>query len=89
MNTTITTDFYLTAYLLSENIPLVKHTRSNNKSTFEFTGDNISEIMEKYYSGNAMVSINKYAEAMRELKNIMYNDTSIHQPINNYERKYS
>ena len=75
MKTTITTDFYLAAFLLSENTSLIKHFRNNNKSTFEFAGENISDIIDRYYSDNAMVSIKKYTQAIRELKNIMYGNT--------------
>ncbi|MCP4583779.1 MAG: hypothetical protein GY839_19385 [candidate division Zixibacteria bacterium] len=86
MTTTISTDdFYLAAYLLVNDIPLTGHSRADNKSTFEFMGDNLDDLLNNYYQGKAMVSPVKYARGIRSLKALMYNNTTL-QPTTNYEQ---
>ena len=76
MNSIVTTtDFYLAAYLLSENYRLAGHIRANGKSEFHFEGDGINELLNDFYQGRAMISPLLYAKTIRNLKAIMYNGT--------------
>ena len=85
MNSTITTnDFYLAAFLITKNKPLTGHVRANNKSTFEFEGDGINELLDEFYQGRANISPLAFAKSIRNLKTMMYNNTNI-QPTNNYD----
>ncbi len=79
-----TTDFYLAAYLLTKSKRLTGHIRENNKSTYEFDGDGIDELLNEFYQGKAVVSPTVYAKNMRDLKAIMYNGTTL-KPLNDYD----
>jgi len=77
MVTTMTTcDFYLAAFLLTEDIPLVGHTRDQIKSTFEFEGNGLSDLINEFYTDMVRVSPQRYGRAIRDLKAIMYNNTT-------------
>ena len=71
-----TNDFYLAAYLLTEDIPLVGHTRDQIKSTFEFEADGLSDLINEFYTDMVRVSPQRYSRAIRDLKAIMYNNTT-------------
>lgn len=84
MNSTITTnDFYLAAFLITKDKPLTGHVRVNNKSTFEFEGNGINELLNDFYQGKASIPPLAYAKSIRNLKALMYNGTNI-QPTDNY-----
>ncbi len=77
MNKTIKIDdFYLASYLMTYDVSLVGHRRSENRSTFEFNGDDLDELIDAYYDGDTMVSPMRYAKAIRSLKNVMYNSNN-------------
>ncbi len=80
-STITTTDFYLAAYLLSKSIALTGHIRENNKSTFEFEGSGINDLLNDFYQDRAVVSPLMYAKNMRDLKSLMYNGTTL-KPLN-------
>ena len=71
-----TCDFYLAAFLLTEDIPLVGHTRDQSKSTFEFEGDGLSDLISQFYTDLVHVAPQQYGRAIRDLKSIMYNGTT-------------
>jgi len=86
MNSTITTnDFYLAAFLLTKDKPLTGHVRTNNKSTFEFEGNGINELLNDFYQDRAVISPLAYAKTIRDLKAIMYNGTTL-KPQNDYDK---
>lgn len=72
-----TEDFYLAAFLLCSDIPLVGHCREQNRSTFEFEGPQISQLVNEFYRDGEIVSPRLYAVAIRNLKNLMYNGSNL------------
>ena len=84
MNSAITTnDFYLAAFLITKQKPLTGHVRENNKSTFEFEGNGINELLDDFYQGRAVISPLAFAQTIRNLKAIMYNGTTLKQQNDN------
>lgn len=81
-----TTEFFLAAWLLTNKIPLVGHTREKQKSTFTFEGDSVDELINEYFSESAETNIAKYATSIRQLKSLMYGGTTF-QPINKNEQR--
>ena len=72
-----TEDFYLASFLFYSDIPLVGHCREQNRSTFEFEGPQISQLVNEFYRDGAIVSPRLYAVAIRNLKNLMYNGSNL------------
>ena len=68
-----TEDFYLAAYLLCSDIPLLGHYREHNRSTFEFEGPQINQIVNDFYRDGVKISPRLYSIAIKNLKNLMYN----------------
>jgi len=84
--TNIQTDqYYLAAWLYMKQVPMIGHSRENNRSTFTFQSSDVDQLINEFYSETATVSVHPYTKAMREIKAIMYSGTTI-QPNNNYER---
>lgn len=82
-----TSEFYLAAWLYMNKVPMVEHTRENNRSTFTFQGNDVDQLINEFYSETATVSIHPFTKALRELRSIMYSDTTIKQSHNSYARK--
>lgn len=88
--TVSTSDFYLASFLLAKHVNLVGHERSENRSCFEFEGPDLDQLIDGFYHGEADVSPLSYAKAIRSLKNIMYNATTINiKSSQNNERNSS
>ena len=78
-------DFYLSAYLIAEGYKLTSHIRNEGITTFHFTADeNIEEIIDSYYSMQALVSPLAYSSAIRSLKTVIHSSNS--NSINNNGR---
>jgi len=85
--TNIQTDqYYLAAWLHMKQVPMIGHSRKNNRSTFTFEGNGVDQLLNEFYSETATVSVHPYTKAMREIKAIMYSGTTITQPNKNNER---
>jgi len=85
MTNLTTSEFYLACWLKINNVPLVGHIREDNKSTFQFQGENVNDLTNEFYSETVMVPLNRLIKIVRELKALMYSGTTI-QPNNNNER---
>lgn len=72
-----TEDFYLAAFLLCSNVPLVGHCREQSRSTFEFEGPQISQLVNDFYRDGVKVSPRIYSKAIRDLKDLMYNGSNL------------
>ena len=72
-----TEDFYLASFLLCSNVPLVGHYREQNRSTFEFQGSQISQLVNDFYRDGVKVSPRIYSKAIRDLKDLMYNGSNL------------
>ena len=79
-----TSEFYLAAWLYMKQIPMIGHTRENNRSTFTFQSNDIDQLINEFYSETATVSVHPFTRDQREIKAIMYSGTTI-QPNNNYD----
>ena len=85
METILTTsDFYLASYLFASDVQLIGHIRMDNRSTFEFKGSNLDDLINGYYYDSAKVSPMTFAKAIRNLKTLMYSNTTFNnKPIHN------
>ena len=77
-----TSDFYLACWLHAHSVPIIKHVRENNRSTFEFYGSDVDQLLTEYFNENATTQIHQFTKAQREIKALMYSGTTI-QPNNN------
>ncbi len=72
-----TTDLYEGAYLLSRGIKLEKIWQDNERRkravVFEFEGECLCELREKYIQGRARANIFKFKNSITELKDVMFN----------------
>lgn len=82
-----TFEFYLACWLKINDVPLVGHFRENNRSTFQFQGENVDELTNQFYSETTMVPLTRLIKIIRELKALMYNGTTLQPNNNNNERK--
>ena len=80
-----TTEFFLACYLYSKEVPLVGHTRDNKRSIFTFSGESVNELIQEFYSENAVTDVSSFTASIRQLKSLMYGGTTI-QPDNYNER---
>ena len=80
-----TTEFFLAVWLLSHEVKLVGHIRDNERSTFTFSGESVDELIQEFYSENAVINVKRFTSSIRQLKSLMYGGTTI-QPDNYNER---
>ena len=77
MKTYETKDFPLAAFLVTSGLPLRSHVRQGNVSTFMFSETHqLSSLVSQYYSFQASVNPIAYANAFRNLKSVMYSNTT-------------
>ena len=84
-----TTDFYLATWLnANEGIILTDHTRENGRrSIFEFQGNNIDDLVKKFNNNNATMNVKALADSIRELKSIMYVNSTTKPNNTTWNRK--
>ena len=77
MKTYETKDFPLAAFLVTSGLPLQSHARQGNVSTFMFseTGQ-LNTLVSQFYGFQASVNPVAYANAFRNLKSLMYSNTT-------------
>jgi hypothetical protein len=87
MKTYNTKDFPLAAFLITSGLPLQAHTRQGNVSTFMFTETpQLLDLVARYFSFQASVNPIAYANAFRNLKSIMYSNTTENDNMSNNPR---
>lgn len=71
-----TSDFYIAAYLRANGIALLRTDRSNpQKVLFVFSDTkNRHELTEDFLFGRALTEPRKFISAIKELKQLLYND---------------
>jgi hypothetical protein len=70
-----TQDFYASAYLLAEGIPLCGAARKGNLTVFSFNyNEKLEPLLKKFYAWTARVDAAKYASAIKTLKNLIHNN---------------
>ena len=77
-NTFKTQDFWLSAYLISCNVPLQRHERSGKLSTFWFEESPRTQgLVDSYYKLTARIEPSNFGRSIRSLKRVMYD----HAPL--------
>jgi hypothetical protein len=77
MTTFSTKDFYLSAYLISSGLPLQAHSRTGSVSTFTFSETpGLHSLVDEYFGFRALVNPVVYANAFRNLKSVIYSNTT-------------
>lgn len=83
MKTYETKDFPLAAFLITSGLPLQSHARDGKVSTFMFSEtQQLLNLVSQFYSFRAIVNPVAYANAFRNLKSIMYSNTTKYDNIN-------
>ena len=77
-------DFYASAYLIASGYPLKSHTRTNGITIFEFRqSSSIKESLDQYYSLGGSINPALFVSAIKNLKNIIHNNSNYNsQPYN-------
>ncbi len=87
MKTYDTKDFALAAYLVTSGLPLQAHARDGKVSTFMFSETRqLLNLVSQFYSFQASVNPIAYANAFRNLKSIMYSNTTEYDNMFNNTR---
>lgn len=67
-------DFYLSAFLMAGDILLYNHYRNGPITIFEFEStDKLRELVDSYYSDQAIVNPLRFGSSIRSLKSILHN----------------
>lgn len=70
-----TKDLYLSAFLFAKRLPLEQVERENNVCWFIFGKDSkINTLTDEYWSGTAICNAKAYADAVRTLKDRIFNE---------------
>jgi hypothetical protein len=84
MKTYDTKDFPLAAFLVTSGLALQAHSREGHVSTFMFSDTHeLQSLVARYYGFQAQVNPIAYANAFRNLKSIMYSNTTTNDNIHN------
>jgi hypothetical protein len=82
-----TKDFPLAAFLVSSGLALQAHDRSLGVSTFMFPeSSRLHELVDEFYGFRALVNPVSYANAFRNLKSVMYSNTTNNDNMHNTAR---
>lgn len=72
-----TQDFWLSAYLLACNVPVLRHERHDKTSTFWFEDSPKAQaLLDSYYKLTARIEPSNFGRSIRHLKRIMYDGAS-------------
>jgi len=84
-------DFYASAYLIASGYPLKSHTKMNGVTIFEFkASSSIKETLDEYYSLGGSINPALYVSAIKNLKNIIHNNSNYNsQPYNKNGKKWN
>lgn len=83
-----TKDFYNSAFIMANGIPLKDHTRENNVTTFYFEDSTkLQSLVKQYYSMTALIEPIQFGNTIKALKSIIYSystSTQNHQLNNGF-----
>jgi hypothetical protein len=75
----VTSDLYLTAYLVARGNRLESFDRVNGKTTFRLIEkDDLSETIREYYADRGLVSGLRLNNSLKNLKNLLYSNMDYH-----------
>jgi len=90
MSTYKTSDFYLSAFLVASEVPMLDFEPGNGRTSFEFaTIHELSQLIDEYYADHVKVSPIRYGNSLKNLKALIYagntnmNTNGNHQLIHN------
>ena len=77
MKTLLTKDFYLSAFLIANNIELLDCVKEDVLTTFKFNDtEKLQKLVREFYGGQNVVRTMKYHMTLKVLKSIMHNTTT-------------
>ena len=77
MKTFLTKDFYLSAFLIANNIELLDYVKEDVLTTFKFNDtEKLQKLVREFYGGRNIVRTMKYQMTLKVLKSIMHNTTT-------------
>jgi hypothetical protein len=73
MSTYRTSDFYLSAFLVASEVPMLDFERGNGRTLFEFAPiDGLSQLIDEYYADQVKVSPIRYGNSLKNLKALIH-----------------
>ena len=77
MKAFLTKDFYLSAFLIANNIELLDYVKEDVLTTFKFNDtEKLQKLVREFYGGQNIVRTMKYHMTLKVLKSIMHNTTT-------------
>lgn len=68
-----TSDLYFAAYLMTAEVPFLKHQRKERRVFFIFENSpNMSDLRAQYFNKTAKVSARQYADNLRHMKSLCH-----------------
>jgi hypothetical protein len=90
MNTHKTSDFYLSAFLVASEIPMLDFERGNGRTSFEFAEiHGLSQLIDEYYADHVKVSPIRYGNALKNLKALIHSGKSNTNTNGTHEHTHS
>lgn len=78
-------DFYSSAYLMAEGVPLVDTNRQGSHTVFIFEDSTrVKELLDDYFAMQATVNASAYAQSIKNLKSIIHGHRITTQSDSNY-----
>ena len=77
MKAFLTKDFYLSAFLIANDIELLEYVKEDVLTTFKFNDtDKLQKLVRDFYAGHSVVHTMRYGMALKTLKSIIRNTTN-------------
>jgi len=77
MSTYKTSDFYLSAFLMASEVPMLDFERGNGRTSFEFaTINGLSQLIDEYYADRVKISPIRYGNSLKNLKALIHSGKS-------------
>jgi hypothetical protein len=73
-------DFYLTAFLVASDHPVVSYDRQRGLTMFQFERTSeLSTLVREYYADHATVSPIRYGNSLKNLKSLIHSNTNTYE----------
>ena len=77
MKAFLTKDFYLSAFLIANDIELPDYVKEDVLTTFRFSeSEKLQKLVREFYAGHSVVQTMRYGMALKALKSIIRNTTN-------------
>ena len=85
MKTFLTKDFYLSAFLIANDIQMQDYVKEDVLTTFKFNdSEKLQKLVRGFYSGTSVVYTTRYGIALKNLKSIIRNTNTNTNANNSY-----